>query len=507
MILGFNNRLIASPREHVQILHPVKKARGLIGIWHKPHPSAKRLDELLRVTPAELPDAVWEMGGHADLYLTMNRFRGRRLVSQLVELDALWSDLDFHDKPILTPGGRPATADYILATALEALFDAKMPAPTLAISTGRGLLLTWCHDAIPRDALPKWLYCQARIYEILKHLGADPLAKDAARVFRLIGTRNSSAGRDPTNPDKGLVRALTTTRHTWDFNDLADEILPPRREPDIRSIAVARAKRPHPQLAATSHRFTFASLWENRLRELQAIRADRWWGGLPPGQRDRWLFLASTAISWLVPPAVMRREVLGLAQEAGGWTEKEARSNLGAVIRRASAAAAGAVFDFNGEKIDPRYRMKGTTMAEWLHVTQAEIVRLGLKHIVPIEARLERARKGKETRRRAEGVKPRSEYETHASNRQNTVAALFRDGKSTAEIAKTLGVDARVIRRDLKDWREDKITGLVNLTLNQKTDTTVGADKCVPLYSPQNTQAAPVPLSAGQPLAVAGGAR
>ncbi len=167
----------------------------------------------------ELPEVLPHYAGADDAYISQNRFYGSRSVARLAQLSSLYADVDFYTRPDLAamhPRG-------VLEEALAVLERAKIPRPSLAVATGRGLSLVWTHEPVPRSALPRWSACQRRIHDALKHLGADPLAKDAARVFRLVGTRNSKTGIavealwvDPAGP--------------WEFGDLADEILPLSRE-------------------------------------------------------------------------------------------------------------------------------------------------------------------------------------------------------------------------------------------------------------------------------------
>ena len=91
------------------------------------------------------------------------------------------------------------------------------------MSIGRGLALVWRHEPVSGSVLSKWNLCQQYIFEALKELGADPKAKDAARVFRLAGTYNSKSGK--------LVGSIfEDLDYVWEFGDLADEILPRNRE-------------------------------------------------------------------------------------------------------------------------------------------------------------------------------------------------------------------------------------------------------------------------------------
>ena len=68
------------------------------------------------------------------------------------------------------------------------------------ITSQVGLALVWLHRPVPRAALPRWRACQQALWHALRHLGADRLAGDAARVLRLVGTRHGGSG--------GLVEAM-----------------------------------------------------------------------------------------------------------------------------------------------------------------------------------------------------------------------------------------------------------------------------------------------------------
>jgi hypothetical protein len=168
--------------------------------------------------------------GHADVYLSTQRFRGRRLVAFLLSLSELYADLDYYRVPELV-GADPRR---VLELALEALGAAGIPEPSLAISSGRGLYLLWLHSPIPRSALPRWSACQREICRVLRHLGADSIAVDAARVLRLIGTRHGGAN--------AMVEAITPAGEVWDFNKLADRILPLTRA-ELHDLRIQRALR------------------------------------------------------------------------------------------------------------------------------------------------------------------------------------------------------------------------------------------------------------------------
>jgi len=105
----------------------------------------------------------------------------------------------------------------VLELALELLRSAGIPEPSLVICSGRGLYLVWLHSPVGWEELVRWQDCQYRIWRVLKPLGADPKARDAARVLRVTGTTNSKNG--------ALVYALRGVGPRRDFEELAASIL------------------------------------------------------------------------------------------------------------------------------------------------------------------------------------------------------------------------------------------------------------------------------------------
>jgi hypothetical protein len=266
--------IITSPEQHGQVLHGTGRGNVVVaqrneGRWHE-----------LSVAVGDLAYVTRNLPGRADAYLSQNRFFGRRrTIGTLHELGALFTDLDYYNTSFA--GLNPAYLLHHLV--LDALADAKIPTPSFAVSTGRGLALVWLHTAVPRQALPRWRACQRRIFEALQGYGADPMATDAARVLRLIGTQNSRTGT--------FVEALTGVGAVWDFDDLADEILPLSRA-ELAALRIERAMRRATDkrfAVAPPANFTAATLWEGRLTDLQKLLQGRWLGELPPGERDAWL--------------------------------------------------------------------------------------------------------------------------------------------------------------------------------------------------------------------------
>jgi hypothetical protein len=432
--------LVNSPLNHARYLHGAGKGYVTIacktsGSWEQHSYTTQELDQVL---PAS--------GGVDDVYISQNRFWGARAVSRLAQLSALYVDVDYYKHPDLN-GMHPLG---VLQLAFAELQHSKIPRPSLAVSTGRGLALIWRHEPVPHYVLPKWKLCQEYIFEGLKGLGADPSAKDAARVLRLVGSRNSKSGT--------IVEAVWEEHGEaiWNFGDLADEMLPlSRRELEERC---AKRSENQDKLASSKHstrasksrdnieeRFTAATLALGRLGDLQHLLGLRGYDKLPPGQRDSWMFVAATSLADLVQPQFLEREILVLGRDYAGWSEAEIRSRMQAVISRAHAASAGDKVEWNGQQRDPRYWLKNKTIIDMLGITPSEEKEMQV--LISKDTKRQRDRERKASERRARGAKPREEYLAEAKEKRSIALGLHQQGMSLREIGKILGVSHTQVKR------------------------------------------------------------
>jgi hypothetical protein len=395
--------------------------------------------------------------GQSDTFVSQNRFRGnRRAVAQVSALCGFYSDVDYYRLVEL----RDMKPEAVLEKALERLRENGVPDPSLALSSGQGLALSWRHAPVARKRLSEWNAAQDRIYRVLKPLGADSRAREAARVLRITGTTNSKNG--------AAVRVLgDASEKTYCFGDLVEALVKnPAQEDeegvkpgaDLYSIAVQRAARGlrnHPQ------GWNETSLWEGRLTDLQHLRRMRYGEGPMEDFRDRWLFIATTAISWLVVPGVLDRETIALAEEAGGWDERRTRSDLSQVLKRARRAARGEKIEFKGREWDPRHHFGNQTIIDWLEITPQEEREMVVTISAEEESRRKRLRdrEYQERRRRAKGVPTRTKFDInrYSSLRKKVAVArqLMNCGLSTEEIAERMGVTQRTVQRWLS-WNPDR---------------------------------------------------
>jgi hypothetical protein len=397
-----------TPAQHALLIHPLKaKGRATVArILPEPVGWKEQTWE-----PWELEAVLARAEGQTDTFLSQNRFRDRRrAVAQVQRLCGLYSDVDYYRVPEL--GG--LSPEAVLEKLLERLRDAGIPEPSMALSSGRGLYLVWRHTPVARKQLTDWNATQDRIYRVLKPFGADPKARDAARVIRISGTRSSKNGAivrllgdasEGVYRFKDLVKALVKNP-TWE-----DEEEREKPGTDLYSLAVQRAARGlrnHPQ------GWSETSLWEGRLTDLQHLRRTCYGEGLMEDFRDRWLFIATTAISWPVVPEVLDREAFALAEEAGGWDERRTRSDLSQVLKRARRAVRDEKIELKGRGWDPRHHFRNETIIEWLEITPQEEREMVVTISAEEESRRKRLRdrEYQETRRRAKGVATRAQYDT-----------------------------------------------------------------------------------------------
>lgn len=268
-----NDRTVMnSPLAHGRTLHGLPNPRkGLAAVAQKVRGEWKEnvfsVERLLEILPA--------YSRASDAYISQNRFWRWRGVSRLAELTAMYTDLDFYHQPDLAdmhPRG-------VFDVAMEELGKSRIPRPSFATSTGRGLALVWLHASVSPAELPRWSLCQRRIWWVLRGVGADSAATDAARVLRLVGTLNSKSG--------SLVQTIwEDLDHVWNFDELVEEILPPTPQKPNKALdqrPSSRSGKEAPRKPGTGPGLTARTLNKARLEDLHKLMDLRGQERLPPG--------------------------------------------------------------------------------------------------------------------------------------------------------------------------------------------------------------------------------
>ncbi|WP_139283888.1 hypothetical protein [Rhizobium sp. NFR12] len=446
------------PRQHLENLHPYNgrpdgMRNGVVSFAQRVRGSDGKpwREWTVRAGSCAVDEAerLLRQDNRADIYLSQAVFGKWRSISDLTAIGACYADLDYHN---VSRWRGKAPADVVVAL-LGHLEEAMLPHPSYILSTGRGLVCVWLTELLPRAALPRWNAVQKHLGSALETFGADKRAQDAARVFRLVGSDNSRADYDRRTV--GMVwyhgSPAAPTRHV--FGTLADEVLPVTHA-DLISLRTERAKRKAEGKDKTApvKFLSAATYWETVLTDLQRLRAYRCpEGALPDGHRDAWLFVAATAISWISPSEVLGREILALGREAAGWRDSETKSRMSAVIKRARQAAAGQTVLFRGFEVDCRYRMKVSTILEWLRIDPTEQRVAGLRVLVDEDRKRELNTERTKASRHRRGGKDRTVQQ--ADRRKMGEKALYlraSQGMTVAELATHLGVSVGQVHKAMR---------------------------------------------------------
>ena len=347
--------------------------------------------------------------------------------------------------------------------------------------SGRGLQVKWVFtEPLGRAALPRWKAVQMELNESLKDLGADPAAIDASRVLRLEGSVNSRTGE--------TVRVLHVCRTAtmggalnsdgvaaYNFDILADTLLPftraeleeVRRQRDAERMyresieqaqaAIDKAATPAPKVGGArrrgGRRFSSSQLAWDRLEDLRKLIKMRGYeGGLPAGERNKYLFLAAVFLAQSCLVADLMSELHELASQfAPSWSKADIERCAVSVVSRAQAAAQGHKADFDGQKVDPRYRFSNPGLVRWLEITAEEAKEL--KCILTPEETLRRNKVRLRDVRRAGGAMERTSYLARAAARRAEARAMADAGQSRACIAEYLQVTKGAVDGYLKGYQ------------------------------------------------------
>lgn len=425
----YGDRIISSPTEHAAQIHAGGRGLATIAVnypsagWREYTRPVERIPRL----------AQRYAGAQVDAYISMQEFHGRRCVANLLSLSSLYLDLDYDDIPEL----RQYAPHEVLDMVLSALAAQGIPPPTLAMASGNGLHLIWQHRPVRPDALPRWQAVERHLVEALSAYGADPAVTDPARVLRLVGTRNGQRE----------VTSLLPVGEVYDFNHLADRVLP-RTRAELRDIRLERARsaarKPRESRPAPPKGEGYPAAVITDLHALRGVRGDA------KLHRRRWMHIYSVMAAKIVSdPEALRRDCHRMAAAVGGWSPRQTDTALGTTLRRAEAAHRGETIEYRGQQVDPRYNYSARALVELLEITPAEQQHMRVL-ISPEERRRRRA--GKQRQRREEsGAMTREEYEGRAAQRRSEARRMAAEGKSRREIAEALAVSKASVTGYLRE--------------------------------------------------------
>jgi hypothetical protein len=315
-------------------------------------------------------------------YIVQNEFSSpNRRALNLWSFGLLWADLDLRH----SEGAQACTAHEIDGYASRLLLDCEdhaIPEPSLVVWSGRGMQAKWLLDrALPAQALPRWTAAMRGLSAKLAQAGwtMDKNAMDVSRILRIAGTYNPSPG------SSGFA-FVAHEGQAYDFDYLCDWLLPYSREQvkqfaadsKARAEALEEARRAWSQFdenrrkaesllgRTVRHAVQAAQEAEQSLhwRRLEVIRqAALTRGGIAPGRRNEWLWIASNSLAWgLGDAGKLWLELPQLAHEiAPSMTWPEAQNSASSVYARLKQGGR-----------DSLYRFKTDTLIERLGLTPDE---------------------------------------------------------------------------------------------------------------------------------------
>lgn len=412
------------PEQHYTLLHAAPSF-GTVLLWQPTQPPGKRWQKL-RGDGEAIAEFLNALEKDRDTYLSVNQFDGWRTIKLLRSLRATFVDIDLKD------GHRP---DIALDLALQELAHQRLPAPSFAVYSGRGLHLYWLLHPVPAQALPVWQRIEDTLVDALTAIGSDPRARDCTRVLRLVGTRNTKNG--------ARVVGETITGYRWPLYELANEVLGPRKpkKGQIRDLAAARARQG--KSATQAIRGSIYERWHKVYQDLLTL--GRHYGTIPEGHRDTWLFLSAVALSWFARAEALEHEIELLARSHTTLKGSEVKKVVKTIVARAERAARGEKFEWNGQLVDPRYRFRRATLYRWIQPLIPNELLPNLHAIVPDDVARERkkavwdARWG--DRNTGQG------YRLGNAEKAARARELRAQGMSYRKIAEELDVPIRSLRR------------------------------------------------------------
>lgn len=398
-----------------------------------------------------MPEVLRALPRDRDTWISQAEFaKPVRRVVHLARIGVAFIDLDTYNTHY-----KDWEPERIAQAFLLACEDQFIPLPSLIIYSGRGLQVKWLLDnPAGRAALPRWNALQRTLVDRFRDFGADPQAKDAARVLRVVQTVNTRSGE--------VCRVIWVNKHgsapdgvlAYDFEEFADEVLPFTRDEVEAYKAAARPEPRKPQLRviegrkpAGSRRLDLTQLAWDRLEDLRRLAALRnWTSGAEDGMRNNSLWLATSFMGFLIGHEQLYREMTALAREwCPEWPLERVfrvtRTTLGKVAEHHN----GVTTFYRGRRRSPIYTPSNQYLIDLLKITGDE--ERQLKTIISQDEKRRRDAVRTREKRRAEGMRPRSEYEATANQRREQAKSLRASGLSWAKVGEQLGISADAARK------------------------------------------------------------
>ena len=398
-----------------------------------------------------LPQVIEAIDPERDTWISQAEFgQPNRRIVHLLRLGLCFVDLDTYKTP-----WRDTPPESLLRRFLGYCGDEGLPHPSLVVYSGRGLQAKWLLERpLPRAALPRWNAVQKELVARLEPFGADPGARDASRVLRLVDTVNTRSGE--------RVRVLWVQWHAGEVRQYGFELLAETLLPVAREILQLKRQPPAERRTALKvlpggktgnlRAFSGRQLAWDRLEDLRTLAKRRGWTehGVPHGYRSKYVHwcLNFLLLSGAVTSNQLFQEAQALVREVCPDFTKEVRSILSTLYRKAQAYECGEKIEFDGRTYPPLYTPRNRTLLALFDVREEEMREL--KTIITPEEAAERHRK----RNRGNLIGNTECYQQKrkkiAEQRRLQAQLLRAKGLSWTEVGKALGISAEAARSLVK---------------------------------------------------------
>lgn len=384
-------------------------------------------------TPEQLAENLSNWIGD-DVYFSQNTFyKPIRSIDTIRQLRSLYVDLDFYLFNY--------NPDWILGKLEYEYFGQSIPEPNIIIFSGQGIVLIWLIEPLPYKALPLWQAVERYMLDQLKDLGGDSKAVDAARIFRIAGSRNTKNG--------AYVKTQYRHDYRYDIHQIQEDYLPELKPKDTNKKKRGRKKK-------ILQLFNIYSLHFARIEDIKKLVELR--NGYMPEMREITCFLYRYwKCCYDEDPEIALRATLELnkqfinplsqreVERATKSAEKawEARSNKEAdrIAKEKGYPGAG-------------YNISNAKLIEWLDITQEEMTHLST--IINPKEKRRRDLIAKEKERRAAGIRPMAEYNEERKQKVMSKADIIKKTLeehpqiSTRKLAEITNIPRSTCQRILK---------------------------------------------------------
>ncbi|WP_209125732.1 DUF4398 domain-containing protein [Alkalihalobacillus sp. BA299] len=391
--------------------------------------------------PEELADQLGKWLGE-DVYFSQNTFfKPQRSIENIRQLRSLYIDLDFY---LLN-----FEPSWILGKLEHEFFGESLPDPNILIFSGQGIVLIWLLEPVPYKALPLWQSIQNYFLGLLKDLGGDERASDAARVFRIAGSVNSKNGAE--------VKAEYRHDYRYELRQIQQDYLPELKT----ELSPAPGKKQRGRKKKVAQLFNTYKLHYARLLDLVKLVELRDYE--VSGYRETICFLYRY---WLCCYSNDPTEALNQAQTLN----LQFRDPLPLKeVERATRSAEKAWEARNNEEANrlaiekgypgAGYNLRNSKIIDWLDITREE--QKYLKTIIDgVEKRRRKRERDKLRKREERGSVPREEYIKQQKQIKDNKLLLLQQAiqkypeYSNYKLAKYLGISesyVRNLKKQIKD--------------------------------------------------------